>query len=69
VIVLPFPEPGTRVRQALLAMAWVASGDEEAIAKLGGVESLPRPWDPGSCPLELRWEGEVVCRCCRVDQP
>ena len=61
-ILLPFPRPPVAVAEALNDLAIVRSGDDDAIAELGGpaaVHGLPRPWDPTTCSIELRehlWE-------------
>jgi len=57
-MVLPFPTPPAAISEALNDLAIVRSGDEDAIAELGVSDpaSLPRPWDPPTCPVELRQE-------------
>lgn len=61
-ILLPFPAPPPAVAEALTDLAGVRVGDNDTIAELGGPEavySLPRPWDPATCPPTLReqvWE-------------
>jgi hypothetical protein len=58
VMLLPFPAPTTGISEALNDLAILASGDQEAIAELGVTDpaGLPRPWDPTTCPDELRQE-------------
>ncbi len=57
----PFPPAPPQVRQALVTLAIVRSGDPEAIAELGDIEDLPRPWDPPTCPDELRQQLWLWC--------
>jgi hypothetical protein len=54
VIVSPFPAPPPQVRHALNTLAVLRTGDKDAIAELGDIADLPRPWDPASCHNELR---------------
>lgn len=54
VIVSKFPQAPATIRQALVVMQIIRSGDREAIAELGDITDPPRPWDPASCPPELR---------------
>ena len=54
VILTPFPPPPPVVAEALTALAILRSGDEDAIADLGDTTDLPRPWDPTTCPPEVR---------------
>ena len=49
-----FPAPPSQVRQALISLAVVRGGDADAIAELGDIHDLPRPWDPASCPPLIR---------------
>jgi hypothetical protein len=49
-----FPQPTKPVRVAFARLRVACSGDEEAIAALGPVADLPRPWDPSRCPSSLR---------------
>jgi len=65
VIVTPFPAPPGQVRHALNTLAVLRVGDKDAIADLGDITDLPRPWDPASCHYELRdhlwlWCDDVV---------
>lgn len=54
VIVSRFPEPPATIRQALIVLQVIRIGDREAIADLGDIRDVPRPWDPASCPDDLR---------------
>jgi hypothetical protein len=54
VIVLPFPTPPIEIEQAFTDLAVARFGDEEAIEALGDIGTLPRPWDPSTCPAEMR---------------
>ena len=54
VIVSRFPEPPHTIRHAIIVLHVVRTGDKDAIADLGDVRDLPRPWDPASCPPDLR---------------
>ena len=56
-----FPQPPGQVRQALVTLAILRSGDPEAIAELGDTRDLPRPWDPATCPPELRQQLWLWC--------
>ena len=65
VIVSRFPEPPDTIREALIVLQVVRTGDKDAIADLGDIRDLPRPWDPASCTGELRkqlwrWLDEVA---------
>ena len=60
-IVSRFPPPPGQVRQALVTLAIVRGGDPEAIVELGDTRDLPRPWDPASCPAELRQQLWLWC--------
>lgn len=56
-MLMPFPPPPFSVAEALNDLALVRAGDDAATADLGGpdaVLSLPRPWDPSTCPPVLR---------------
>jgi hypothetical protein len=58
-LLLPFPAPPAVVGEALTDLAIVRGGDEDEIAQLGDLAKLPRPWDPATCPDEIRqdlWE-------------
>ena len=54
VIVNRFPDPPAVIRQALIVLQVIRSGDRDAIAEMGDVHDAPRPWDPASCPPDLR---------------
>ena len=56
-----FPAPPSQVRQALISLAIVRSGDTDAIAELGDIHDLPRPWDPASCPPPIRQQLWLWC--------
>ena len=60
-MVTAFPAPPAQVRHALNTLAILRSGDAAAIAKLGDIEELPRPWDPASCPPGLRQQLWLWC--------
>ena len=60
-IVSRFPQPPGQVRQALVTLAIVRGGDAEAIAELGDTRDLPRPWDPATCPTDLRQQVWLWC--------
>jgi hypothetical protein len=53
-IAAAFPVPGPLVREALMVLAVVRSGDQEIIEKLGDLGDLPRPWEPDTCSDPLR---------------
>jgi hypothetical protein len=55
-IIDEFPLPTRLVRIAFTQLQTARSGNEEAIADLGHLADLPRPWDPPSCPPSLRHE-------------
>ena len=54
VIVEPFPTPPTLVGHVLTQLRIVRSGDKEAIAELGDVDQIARPWLPATCGDQLR---------------
>jgi hypothetical protein len=54
VILTPFPPPPPVIEETLTVLEILRSGDEQAIAELGDVTDLPRPWDPPTCPPEIR---------------
>ncbi len=56
-----FPAPPSQVRQALISLAIVRGGDAAAIAELGDIHDLPRPWDPASCPPLIRQQLWLWC--------
>ncbi len=47
-LVAPFPAPGPALTQTFTDLAVAANGSPEQRAKLGDLETLPRPWDPAS---------------------
>jgi hypothetical protein len=49
-----FPSPGPHVRHAYRELEMASSGTDHQKAALGNLCALPRPWDPPSCPPELR---------------
>lgn len=53
-IVAPFPTPPDPVSEALNVLAVLRSGNQKRIELLGDRKNLPRPWNPASCPGELR---------------
>lgn len=64
-ICLPFPEPSPALQEVLSAHTVIRSGDQDAIADLGDITDLPRPWLPATCTDELRaalwkWCDDVV---------
>lgn len=61
VIVTRFPPAPAQVRQALTALAIVRGGDLDPIAELGDTRDLPRPWDPATCPGDLRQQVWLWC--------
>jgi hypothetical protein len=65
VIVFAFPAPPSLVAHVLTQLRIVRSGDADAIADLGDVAELARPWLPATCGDQLRhhlwmWCDEVV---------
>lgn len=52
----PFPQPGPRTGHAYYELHIAATGTKEQREALGDPRKLPRPWDPPSCPPELRAE-------------
>lgn len=55
----PFPPPPGAVLHALHLLDVCRRGDADEMAAAGNLDDLPRPWDPASCPHELReaiWE-------------
>jgi hypothetical protein len=60
-IVSGFPAPPSQVRQALSTLAVLRGGDADAIAELGDIADLPRPWDPATCPGTLRQQVWLWC--------
>ena len=60
-IVSVFPAPPAQVRQALSTLAVLRGGAPDAIAELGDITDLPRPWDPTTCPGALRQQVWLWC--------
>ena len=55
----PFPAPPGAVLEALHRLEVLRRGDPDEMAAAGNLDNLPRPWDPATCPNELResiWE-------------
>lgn len=62
VIVRRFPDPPSRVVEALNFLRVMGSGDLDAIAELDREPGrIPRPWDPASCDNELRYDLWTWC--------
>lgn len=58
-IAAPFPPPPGAVLRALELLQILRRGDPDEMAAAGDLTNLPRPWDPATCPDELReamWE-------------
>jgi hypothetical protein len=58
-IAVRFPTPPGAVLRALELLHILRRGDPDEMAAAGDLTDLPRPWDPASCPDELReaiWE-------------
>lgn len=53
-ILTPFPSPPGSVRKALELLQVVRRGDPDEMAEYGDLSNLPRPWNPSSCPHDLR---------------
>lgn len=54
-----FPIPPGAVLHALQLLEVRRRGDADEMAAAGNLDNLPRPWDPATCPEELReavWE-------------
>lgn len=60
-MVTAFPQPPALIRHALTTLAVIRSGDPKAIAELGDITELPRPWEPASCPPRLRQQLWLWC--------
>jgi hypothetical protein len=59
ILVTRFPQPPAAVLSALELLAVLRDGDSEELAAAGDLTDLPRPWEPASCPDQLReplWE-------------
>lgn len=50
-----FPSPGQLVRAAMEALLFAAKAPADGASDLR-IEALPRPWDPATCPGDLRAE-------------
>jgi hypothetical protein len=58
-IVTPFPRAPREVVEAARRVGIVALGETKPGAASGDIENPPLPWEPGTCPAELRqsiWE-------------
>jgi hypothetical protein len=58
-IAQPFPTPPGAVLHALQLLHILRRGDPDEMGEAGDLTDLPRPWEPASCPDELReaiWE-------------
>lgn len=53
-ILTRFPPPPGAVRNALAQLQILRRGDADEIAAAGDLVDPPRPWDPATCPNELR---------------
>lgn len=54
-ILTPFPAPPGAVLHALQLLDVLRRGDEDEMAKYGAdLRSTPRPWEPSTCPRDLR---------------
>ncbi len=60
-LLTPVPKPPDQVRYALSVLEIVHNGDEDAISELGDIDDLPQPWDPTTCPRELRRQVWLWC--------
>ena len=66
VMVAAFPGPGRLVTHAYRELQIAATGTKEQLKALGDINTLPRPWEPGTCTnsdlrLELwQWLEAVV---------
>jgi hypothetical protein len=54
VILTRFPQPSGAILKALELLAISRDGDPDEMAEAGDLSELPRPWEPASCPDELR---------------
>jgi len=55
-MVEPFPQPGDLLRVAMDRLQVAAMNPPQSEKDIGALTELPRPWDPGSCPADLRAE-------------
>jgi hypothetical protein len=53
-ILAPFPTPPGSVLKALEMIQVLRRGDADEMSDAGDLSNLPRPWNPASCPKELR---------------
>jgi hypothetical protein len=53
-ILEPFPAPGPGIRLTLNRLAILHRGDPREMHAAGDLTNLPHPWEPDSCPDELR---------------
>ncbi len=53
-ILAQFPNPPGSVLKALELLQVRRRGDADEMAEYGDLNNLPRPWDPSTCPQELR---------------
>ena len=53
-ITIPFPAPPREVLRSLELLAILRRGDPDEMAKAGDLHNLPRPWEPATCPSDLR---------------
>lgn len=53
-ILTKFPSPPGSVLKALTLLQVLRRGDPDEMAEYGDLDHLPRPWDPSTCPTELR---------------
>ena len=53
-ILTQFPCPPGSVLKALELLQVLRRGDPDEMAEYGDLSNLPRPWDPSTCPQDLR---------------
>jgi len=53
-ILAEFPTPPGGIGRALELLAILRRGDPDEIAAAGDLADLPRPWEPTTCPADLR---------------
>ena len=53
-ILTQFPCPPGSVLKALELLHVLRRGDPDEMAEYGDLSNLPRPWDPSTCPRDLR---------------
>ena len=61
VIATRFPSPPNSVIRVLDMLAILRRGDPEEIKEAGIEADVPRPWDPATCPADLREEVWAWC--------